>query len=310
MFSLILIKAKESPASTTFFVESCQIPMGDGSTIYLVTRGCDRDIFRFCADASVNPPNGLWYDTKKEHCEGADGVVGWVGAGSERYNDDCCSEGTVCKTMGAGCVEMSVVCTSINTQSECESEGCLWFGGKCVHLASIKSCSDYGADQQTCNADPVKIGNGTYRTGLGTEICGRTLGEYMVPIESCKCSFDVANNRCVFSYSTKTVVGGQDYIECKKSYLLTDCTLGKQTLSWDAAIAPPEKAGEAAAQEQCAGGEKQISCGSAIEKIPFFSFWNLIIAAVIILLVYIIVTFLSSKRNVKGRKRLRKNRRG
>lgn len=302
IFSLILIKAKESPASTIFYIESCQIPMRDGSTIYLVTGGCYQGVW-YCADASTN----RWYDTTKEHCEGLDEVPD-VGKGSLEPHDDCCPEGTACKTAGGACTETQASCSSITEQTQCEANACLWLDSKCIHPLGMTSCSDYGTNQQACTVDPVKLGVANGR-GLGTEICGKTIGEYIVLIESCNCSFDAANNKCVFSYSTKTVVGGQDYIECKKSYLVTECTLGKQALSWEAVIAPPEKAGEAAAQEQCASGSKQVSCGRAIEKIPFFSWINLIFAAAIILVIYLMIVFLSSKHSVKSHKRLHKHRR-
>ncbi len=302
-----LVVSDEDPmteANTDFYVESCKVPMRDGTTVYLVRGGCHQGRW-FCADPNTN----TWYDTTKEQCQGLDGVPD-IGKKTSDPHDDCCPQGTFCQTAGGACVEAQVSCETTTTSTDCENNGCVWLDDRCIHPSTMSSCTDYGTNSTLCGIDPVGLGKPIGR-GLGTEVCGRTFGDYIVPSTSCKCAFDTSdpsNPKCVFFYSTNSTAGGQEYIQCRKSFGLTSCTLGKQTLSWSVAVAPPEKAGEPSAQEQCSGGSRQISCGTAVERLPFFSISNLIIAAVIIAIIYVMVTLLS-KKNVKRRAKIAKTKR-
>ena len=263
-----------SSVETTFYISGCQVPL-DGTFEFVPLDSCSVvSKHYFCANETT------YYDTMIKNCEGPDKQA--------LTADDCCPRGFYCPAVGAACTERPSDCGSYNSSVECEQYGCAWLNGSCVDPAGMSSCSDYKGES-ACNADSLGLGKPIGK-GLGTDICGRTFGNYLINSSSCKCLWGPAGNPsgdCRFNYEVlKIIPGNVPFITCMKSFSLSGCIAGVQNMNWTAAILPIEMQTNETAQQQCSSGYKEIRCGTAISRLPFFSIANLISAATIIIIYY------------------------
>lgn len=262
-----------SEEEVIFSIKGCEVPLNGGSEFIPVGSCSVQSKHYFCKDEST------WYDTLVENCEGADGLA--------RTIDDCCPRGYFCSAVGAACLERETSCEAYSDQSGCEDVGCVWLGSSCVDPLSMSSCSDYQT-QQACNDDILALGR-IGGTGLGTDICGQTFGEYIVNASSCRCEWDGGESACKFVYETNSIIGGDQFISCLKSFGITECLEGIQTLTWTATCQDggTGECGTAEGEEQCNSGQKEVKCGAPVSKLGFFSFFNLITASLILAIYYI-----------------------
>lgn len=272
-----------SEAQTTFYIEGCQVNV-EGEVEYIPQGTCSPlTMHYFCKDQTTN----TYYDTLKEHCEGLDGSPP-----PAPTVDDCCPRGYYCPTGGAApqgaCQVRPSDCTTLS-KAQCNSFGCIWFDdpapGVCADPANLSSCTDYPS-QSSCQADILGLGLIGSR-GLGTEICGRTIGNYTIPAASCKCTWE--GGVCKLYYESNATLGGTGFIQCKKVFSnLTTCLQGSQLLSWSATCKYSDTGlpcgSEEAVQQQCSDGQKSIKCGTTISKLNFFNLFNLL--AVLVLLAF------------------------
>jgi len=263
-------------AQTTFYINGCQVST-EGETEYIAPGTCSAlSKHYYCEDAAVN----LYYDTLKEHCEGFDGNPLTV--------DDCCPRGYYCPTGGAmpegACAVRPSACEALS-EEDCNSLGCIWIG-ICMDPANLSSCSDYPT-QSSCINDSLALGVAGGR-GLGTDVCGISVGNYTVPASSCKCSWDTVNGICRTYYDVNSTIGGAEFLQCAKNFSLTPCIGGKQVLAWDAICsdAGTGACGTPDGIEQCGTGRRDILCWVAVSRVNFFNFLNIISVILLILLFY------------------------
>lgn len=257
-----------------FSIKGCKIPI-DGDFEFVPIGSCSSQSKHYFCESQ-----DIWYDTMVENCEGADSIAGTV--------DDCCPRGYFCPPNDPeprACRERESSCSGFATQQECENVGCVWLEGTCIEPAGMSSCSDY-ATQGTCEADILGLGR-VGGIGLGTEICGKTFGSYIINASSCHCEWDEGESSCKFFYNVNKIIGGDQFITCLKSFEITDCVVGKQTLTWNAKILPVDMQGNETAQEQCSSGQKEVKCGTPVSKLGFFSFVNFAAASLILALYYV-----------------------
>lgn len=267
-----------SEVQTTFYIEGCQVNV-ESELEYIPEKTCSPlTMHYFCEDQSTN----TYYDTLKEQCQGRDGIPLTV--------DDCCPRGYYCPTGGAmpegACQVRPSDCTTL-PQAQCASLGCIWLDSYCADPANLSSCSDYPSSS-SCAGDILGLGL-TGGRGLGTEICGRTIGNYTIPAISCKCTWDSVNSVCKLYYESNYTLGGTGFIQCKKVFSsLSNCLQGKQILTWTATCTYSDTGlpcgAEEAVLQQCSSGQKEIKCATAVSKLNFFNFFNLL--AVLILLAF------------------------
>jgi hypothetical protein len=255
-----------SQTETVFYIKGCQVPL-DGGYEFVPLGSCSSlSKHYFCANETT------YYDTMNEHCEGADGMP--------LTTDDCCPRGFYCPNVAGACTERTTACGNYNTSEECSMYGCIWLNGTCSDPANMTSCSDY-KNVEACSADVLGLGRAVGR-GLGTDICGKVFGDYVIPKESCMCKWDGAT--CQFNYGVNKTIGGEGFITCIKSFGLTGCVAGTQTMNWIAKCSDWNNGVDCAkpdAQIQCSSGSKQVKCGTIVSKMPFFDLFNLILAMVI-----------------------------
>ncbi|MFH0831570.1 MAG: PKD domain-containing protein [archaeon] len=273
-----------SLTETSFSINGCQVPL-DGTSEFVPFGSCSSiSKHYFCANETT------YYDTMEEHCEGADKQA--------LTSDDCCPRGFYCPAIGAACSERSSNCASYNISAECEQYGCIWLNSSCAEPAGMSSCSDYKSEA-ACNTDVLGLGRSVGR-GLGTDICGRTFGSYLVNASSCKCGWEPAGSpsgNCKFGYSVVRIIPGNvTFITCMKSFTLSDCVAGTQSMNWTALILPSELAGNETARQQCSEGYKGIKCGVSISRLPFFGIFNFVLAVAAIALYYLSA---ATRRNIK-----------
>mgnify|MGYP000129575434 CR=1 FL=1 len=260
-----------SQVETIFTIRGCKIPL-DGEYEFVPLESCSvQTKHYYCVNET------LYYDTLVEHCEGSDGIAGTL--------DDCCPRGYYCPDVGAACIERETTCSDYSTQTECEEVGCIWLDTECTEPAGMLSCSDYPTET-TCNNDILGLGKAG-GTGLGTEICGKTFGDYIVNASSCRCEWESNETGCKFVYNVNKIIGGDEFITCLKNFSITDCIGGKQVLAWSAKILPVELENNETAQEQCSTGEKAVKCGIPVSKLDFFDIINFIIGSLIIFAYYL-----------------------
>lgn len=271
-----------------FYIRGCQVPL-DGGYEFVPLGSCSSvSKHYFCVNETT------YYDTMNEHCEGANGIA--------TDSDDCCPRGFYCPSAGVACAERPTACENYNTSAECQLYGCIWLNGTCSDPASMMSCSDY-KNQGACDSDILGLGKPVSR-GLGTDICGRTFGDYLIPKDSCMCKWD--STTCRFSYGVNKTISGAGFITCMKSFSLTGCLAGSQTMNWTAACSDWSGGADCAKPEaiaQCASGQKEIKCGTVVSKMEFFDAINLIIDVAILAAYYIFILKKEARGHHKARRK-------
>ncbi|MBI5148710.1 hypothetical protein HZA33_03450 [Candidatus Pacearchaeota archaeon] len=251
-----------SKASVNFLIKGCKL--GD---IYEFKNSCFSDRIHYCTSTLEikNTMNDLGA------CKGADNT----------YNtaDDCCPRDYKCDpdpTINK-CIPRTTECSGWTDEATCIANGCFWKDGICQPSSVMLSCSDY-LTQELCETDPLTLGK-EGGVGLGTEICGTTQGNYI--ITSCACKW--VNNLCQLNYLLQKAINPYEppTAVCDKYFSLTPCVDGKRIESWIATRDPT-----ASEDPLCSDGSKEITCGFASSKLPFFGTISFIIAVALIVLYY------------------------
>lgn len=167
---------------------------------------------------------------------------------------------------------------------------------------NVTVCSDYN-DSTSCEDDPA---------GVGDE--SQSFGDCLDPEIVCYCSWDNSTSECKVNVPS----GGDDgvnYGTCSVSEQQTDengCDDGFLTISWDGNWIPNPGTDQNSTEAQnlitsCeTGGQKVIECPAQIQ-LPFFSFWNILAAILIIAGVYLLLSKKGKKRTLakKGSRKKR-----
>lgn len=226
----------------------------------------------YCSGETLWDSNGKSYDTLTDNGK-------CVGEGT---NDDCCPYGYQCKAGEEG--DDTIVCRpdfELLTQP-----------------LSIFSCSDY-TDKLKCELDQNRVGS-SEGGGIGTDSCGisvasSTCGDIVQPDSSCKCKWDSVAGTCGLEVGGVVLYNKVEYsYTCKTTVTTGECNNGLMRVTRTGNIEwaketgePPETATNCG--ELCSkGGESNIICGEASVKLPFFSFFNLIISVIGIALIYVL----------------------
>lgn len=210
--------------------------------------------------------------------------------------DDCCPPNYYCNYNTNLCELREYECSKFTSKDPCELNGCIWFEKTlenyiCIDRRQLISCSDYQRNS-TCSRDLYNLGK---TNGLGTEVCkGFYVGTKLVVSDSCQCSWEGINEtsgNCTLNYKVIDEFDPYKDFLCKKQFSLSNCTDGKQNISW---VVHGTSQGLYLSQEylikfNCQPGEKVVSCGYSFTKLPFFSLTNIIIAVIIIIIFYIYI---------------------
>jgi len=200
--------------------------------------------------------NGYWWGDGEVYDTLVD--EGWCAVGN------CCPENYICEGD--------------------ESDALCVFNDVCE---DIGSCSDY-ENPTTCEEDDCGKGSsrnvcGGYR--LIDEACGEIIRNYIGDRQSCACFWDEDDEVCKQTQevlpTTYNSIDVSGMYVCEVDVQTSDCVNGVMTMeknvatTWDSSVSEDIKT---ACQDQlCAGATKQISCGEALVKLPFFSWINIVI---------------------------------
>jgi hypothetical protein len=230
---------------------------------------CSADGTLYC-DSSDN----IWNTMTTSKCFGTDGIRG--------NSDDCCPRGYICTDNG--CVQSLMDCEDFDgNQSGCEGiSGCSYVDGKCLAVTDI-SCESYKS-KSTCEKDILYLGK---TRGVGTEICreSKYLGNNSIVVQdSCKCIWK--NNRCILTYNVSQLffLNNPDEFSCEKTFSQGECVSGSQEVSWTASTNPEDHPLAGAAD--CVAGSQTLACGQKLVKLPFFSLFNIISVAALLIVFY------------------------
>lgn len=222
---------------------------------------------------------------------------------SESVGRSCCPVNSICResTEEDGfddeeerCYIRTEVCSTYESEGDCLDNSCYWVDGGCKDPNDPSlSCSVY-QNKPSCEDDYWHFG----QLGAGTEVCGSFTSTGMViPIDSCKCVWILGDEgeECVFSYSVSNEFYGpgedDGLFYCLKSFETDACEDGKQNVSWTVIVDDPDVSFEPKPEDleaaQCYDDSVIRSCGQPIVTVPFFGFWNLIAAFLLIGLFYL-----------------------
>lgn len=215
--------------------------------------------------------------------------------GGEDFDDPCCPIGMYCNKTSYLCEPRIDNCYILNNEADCKDVGCFWLDTQCVDTKSDFGC-DYYQDETSCKEDFWNLGS----EGVGTDYCGGSVecagNVFYVPSDGCTCEWYpllgcqvklVANERF-------TEGGGGDSFSCTNDYELGNCSDGVQSVKWDSnatVVSGFEATGGVVPQEclellGCASGAGQRFCGEDLVKLPFFSWFSLLISLGLIFLFY------------------------
>jgi hypothetical protein len=280
ILSLQFVSSTLSEDEVVFYIAGCQIALGGGNYDYIAFGACSSLTgHHYCVNSTT------YYDTLYQHCEGKDGVALTL--------DDCCPRSYYCPTGGpvpnGACSLRPAECTTYGTELECTQYGCLWLGGTCVDPANLTSCSDY-TSQSSCDQDLLGLGTAGSR-GIGTDICGKTIGNFVINASSCKCLWDTSQTVCRLYYESALVNYTGGFVNCTKNFTsLSNCNSGsEQVLKWSANCEGP---GANCANSEvsgssgfCVSGQKVVKCPKSLAQVGFFD-WFTLLAVVLLLALY------------------------
>lgn len=215
----------------------------------------------------------------------------------------CCPSGMFCNktTGGYECNTRVNSCSNQKTESDCNSNGCIWLNetGTCVEGIKDLSC-EYYKTAGTCGADELNLGV----TGVGTELCGKHItcdGRYFsVPSNKCGCEWHQSapvGKHCQLELTGAQIFYdpsvGQDVFKCSNTYELGKCKNGTQSVEWSStnSIVSGFNGSSEVPQDclealKCTNGSSTRMCGEPMIKMPMFSLFSLIASSVIIGLFY------------------------
>lgn len=259
-----------SSTSTNFFVPGCSFTIG--TTPYNLAREtCSRDGAYFC-DLDSNYHSTTSSLDAFNGCKGKDGEVGTI--------DDCCpASAPVCTT--SGCTQKTANCGDYKTKIDCEKNRCTW-NGTCTAI-SLVSCSSYKTNE-TCIADPYNLG----KQGVGTANCGKIFGGKIILKESCKCSWSVTKKVCSLNYTAQDWIysNSPSLFSCDKTFTDGDCVDGSQKVNWTSMVIGTATQAEIN-DSGCTNGTQTVVCGQQAVKVPFFTFYNFILTALVLFIFYL-----------------------
>jgi len=208
----------------------------------------------------------------------------------------CCPANFICEgTQGNQvCNKRVEICSGYINRGDCEDNSCYWIDSECLDPNDPSlSCSIY-TEEDSCEEDIWNFG----QNGAGTEVCGTFTPEGMViPQDSCHCAWvgNVGEEECVLSYSSiyEFYEPGEDdgLFICNKRFDTGACIDGEQEvnqtiISIEDFVLPLPTSAQLNAS-QCYNDSTIRNCGQPIVSVPFFGFWNLIVACFLISLFYL-----------------------
>jgi len=256
---------------------------GNSTTVHILVPGC-REVpgFKVGLHYGECSADGKYFCTEDGLFNTLTTDICWL------YDPMCCPRGYKC--VESGCVLREYECDYWTTKEKCENHSCVWLGSICVDPYSGLSCSNY-TTEEACENDPYELG----KKGFGTDICYKRIEMKTVEPGSCRCEWNGTD--CLFVYNVSDIIFSdtRHFFECLKTFNLSECVNGVQTLSWTATVTNVQPADwdqssvdSVAENFECVPGSKQILCGGPIVKLPGFSRINIILILLILGIFYFV----------------------
>jgi len=189
------------------------------------------------------------------------------------------------------CVPATKDCSEYPDKETCIEDHygqCAWNGTACIPRSN--SCYEY-TDENSCNEDELNVSRFDPNCRYGeTESSGIP---YIISQESCKCFWNSTTSSCGLRYNITPSFGdGMSYSLCEYVFELTEgCSDGFETYTYKAnygggtyGASNPVAAGDA----RCTDRTGRRRCGVPIVKVPFFSFFNVMMVLFLLSIFYVI----------------------
>ena len=275
------IYATESSMSTNFNIMGCRM-----NNEFLTYNSCSRYGLYWCN-----------YYGKLQDVFTETGACRGKNSDPAITEDDCCPPSYFCDSGETNiCQLREYECSHFTQKDPCEDNGCIWWTEdplniRCINRNELSSCSDYKKNA-SCTRDLYGLGK---TNGLGTDVCrGIYFGTKLTIINSCRCKWDgpgmeYPNGNCSLTYGIVDELDPYKNFTCTKKFSLGTCDNGQQLISWNVT---PFSQGLTLTNDElirfkCTDGTKTILCNYSTVKLPFFDFYNIIFASILITFTYI-----------------------
>lgn len=251
-------------------------------------------------DFTINEPSGC----------SADGL--FFVSGSSKWSTLTQTE-SICNMATPNCCprigDYACVLNSTTNKNVCQAGNCSTFftapGGT---TAAITLCDHYnnvtGDKQARCNADCARAGASDQQLNFIKSTYG--LGGYQ--INNVRCSWNTATSKCEAAFTSgslsPTIPAVEVFSGCKEEIISqSECTADNyQVVTWK--TTPLSASPSAQDLARCNNQSTQtVLCGTPVIALPFFSLGNIIAVVIIIVLVYLIISYSRKNKSVKGKKR-------
>lgn len=226
--------------------------------------------------------------------------------------------GGICNMGGTGnpiCCPRVGDYACLGTPATCQAGACNSFFDYAGTVAAITLCDHYnnvsesagaGLNKEVqCNNDCVGAGRSTQQLNFIRNTYGISSG---YQINNARCAWNVSASKCIVQFTTVSSFGTtippvEKFSGCREEIISqSECTSDNyQVVSWKSTAINPADA-DICNKE----GTQTVLCGTPVIALPFFSLGNLIAAIILIVLIYLIISYSKEKKQAKGKGKRRK----